>query len=244
MPSPDRSPVTGPGPLLASGRDADIFAYGDRLVLRRSRVGRSMVTEARVMEYARDHGYPVPAVDHLNDDGTDLVMQRIDGPSMVEGIGRRPWTLAANGALLGDLHRRLHEIAAPHWLTQVPGDDGSSLLHLDLHPLNVLLGPSGPVVIDWTNAARGDGSIDLALTWVLMSAGEIPASRVMAAVMGRARRRLISSFLDGFDREAVRAVLRAVVERKVTDPHMSEAEQSRMWSLVDREEGRGSAPPG
>ena len=52
--------VTGPGPLIASGRDADIFAYGDdeRLVLRRARSGRSMETEARIMEYVRAEGYP------------------------------------------------------------------------------------------------------------------------------------------------------------------------------------------
>ena len=66
LPARDRTPVTGPGPLIASGRDADIYAYGEGLVLRRSRAGRSMETEARLMAYARDHGYPVPAVDHLS----------------------------------------------------------------------------------------------------------------------------------------------------------------------------------
>jgi len=70
--------VTSLGPLIAAGRDADIFAYGDRLVLRRSRQGRSMMAEAKVMEYVRGHGYPVPAIDHLSDDGTDLVMERDD----------------------------------------------------------------------------------------------------------------------------------------------------------------------
>jgi tRNA A-37 threonylcarbamoyl transferase component Bud32 len=51
------------------------------LVLRRSRHGRSMAGEARIMEYVRQHGYPVPAVEQVSDDGTELVMQRIDGPS-------------------------------------------------------------------------------------------------------------------------------------------------------------------
>ena len=41
--------MTEPGPLLASGRDADIFEYGSGLVLRRTRTGRSLEAEARVM---------------------------------------------------------------------------------------------------------------------------------------------------------------------------------------------------
>ncbi len=223
------------GPLIASGRDADIFGYGDGLVLRRSRQGRSMAAEAKVMEYVRSHGYPVPAVDHLSDDGTDLIMQRIDGPSIVEAIRRKPWTLWANGALLGELHRRLHQIPGPEWIAAVPGNDGTSLLHLDLHPLNVILGPSGPMVIDWTNAARGDGAIDVALAWVLMTAAEIPGSRVKAKVLGRARGFLVGAFLAGFELAPVRAVLGEVVERKCSDPNMSEAEQRRMREMAQRE---------
>jgi aminoglycoside phosphotransferase (APT) family kinase protein len=233
--------VSGAGPLIASGRDSDIFAYGDsgRLVLRRSRNGRSLATEARTMEYVRSHGYPVPAVDHLGEGGTDLVMERVEGPSMVELLGRRPWTLRANGALLGDLHRRLHEIPAPDWLAPGPGPGGDSFLHLDLHPLNVLMGPSGPVVIDWPNARRGVPDFDVALSWVLMTAGEIPGNRLRAALMGRARGFLVESFLRGFDRAAVGATVRAVVEWKVLDPHISEVEQARMWDLVGRAEAPG-----
>ena len=64
---PDR--VIEPGPLLAAGRDADIFEYGSGLVLRRSREGRSMAREAQVMEYVRSQGFPVPAVEEVSDDG-------------------------------------------------------------------------------------------------------------------------------------------------------------------------------
>jgi aminoglycoside phosphotransferase (APT) family kinase protein len=226
--------VTGPGPLIASGRDADIYAYGDGLVLRRSRAGRSMETEARLMAYARDHGYPVPAVDHLSDDGTDLIMERIEGASMVEVLGKKPWSLRSQGTLLAELHRRLHLIPAPDWLRSLPGSEGTALLHLDLHPLNVLLGPSGPVVIDWPNAARGDPAVDVALSWVLMTAGEIPGGRLKAALMGRARGLLVGAFLRDFDLAPVRAVLRATVEAKCADAHLSEDEKRRMWAVVAR----------
>jgi aminoglycoside phosphotransferase (APT) family kinase protein len=112
-------------------------------------------------------------------------------------------------------------------------------VHLDLHPLNVLIGPSGPVVIDWSNATRGDGAIDVALAWVLMVAGERPSRRLQAAVMDRARGVLVAAFLSGFDLEPVRATLRAVVEWKVKDAHMSEAECRGMWEVVRQAEAAG-----
>lgn len=52
--------VHDPGPLSATGRDANIYEYDPGLVLRRSRAGRSMANEARTMAYLRQSGYPVP----------------------------------------------------------------------------------------------------------------------------------------------------------------------------------------
>jgi aminoglycoside phosphotransferase (APT) family kinase protein len=224
--------VTEPGELLASGRDSDIFEYGRGLVLRRSRAGHSMAVEARTMEHARAHGYPVPAVDQISDDGTDLVMERVDGPSMFAALSRRPWTVRQQGRLLAELHQRLHEIPAPEWVADAPFGSGDRLLHLDLHPLNVILSAKGPVVIDWPNARRGDANADVALTWVLLAAGGMPTNRVKAAVLGLGRRLLINGLLARFDLDAVRGQLADVVDWKVQDPHMSATEQQGMRSLV------------
>ena len=223
-----------PGPLLATGRDSSIFEYGPGLVLRRSRHGRSMVTEAKTMEYARSHGYPVPAVEELSADGTDLVMERIDGPSMMTVLSRRPWTVRQQGTVLADLHRRLHEIPAPGWVAAF--GDGDRLLHSDLHPLNVIMSPKGPVVIDWPNAVRGGGASDVALTWVLMAAGGIPAGRVKAALLGHGRALFINSFLRGFDLAVVRARLAEVVDWKLNDANMTPAERQAMTNLVHANE--------
>ena len=220
------------GELLASGRDSDIFEYGPGLVLRRSREGHSMAVEARTMEHARAHGYPVPAVDQISDDGTDLVMERVDGPSMFVALGRQPWTVRHQGRVLAELHQRLHEIPAPEWVADAPFGSGDRLLHLDLHPLNVILSAKGPVVIDWPNARRGDGNADVALTWVLLAAGGMPTGRAKAAVLGRGRQLLIKGLLAPFDLASVRALLADVVEWKVKDPHMSATEQQGMRSLV------------
>ena len=224
--------VMDPGPLLASGRDSDIFEYGPGLVLRRSRAGRSLVGEARVMEHVRARGFPVPAVEEVSADGLDMVMERIEGPDMVALMSSRPWTIPRLGRMLADLHATLHELAAPDWLADAPVGHGERLLHLDLHPLNVMLSPRGPVVIDWAGACRGDPVVDVALAWVLMAAGEVPTGRIIGLILARARAALLKSFLGPVDIDAIRPVLRDVVAWKVTDPHMSAAEQARMWEVV------------
>ncbi len=225
--------MQAPGRLLASGREADIYAFGDGLVLRRSRVGRSMALEAKTMAYARDLGYPVPAVDSISDDGIELVMERIEGVSMVEAIASRPWRLRRYGRTLADLHRRLHVLPAPPWVPPAPcGDAGDRLLHLDLHPLNVLVTRTGPVVIDWTHGSAGHPDTDVGLTWVLLVAGSIDAGPVMRRMIRRSRAVLVSSFLADFDTEVVRRQLASVVAWKAEDAHMSPAECEVMRSLV------------
>jgi aminoglycoside phosphotransferase (APT) family kinase protein len=225
---------------LAAGRDADIFEYGRGLVLRRSRAGRSLTDEARVMEYVRSQGYPVPAVEEVSDDGFDMVMERIEGTDMVAAITKRPWTIPRQGRVLADLHRQLHELIAPDWLPGAPVGGGDRLLHLDLHPLNVMIGPRGPVVIDWTGACRGDPAVDVALAWVLMRAGDVPTGWLLGKMLGRARSVLIKSFLGPFDLDVVKRSLHDVVTWKTLDPHMSLGEQDRMWQVVG--EAGGSIP--
>jgi aminoglycoside phosphotransferase (APT) family kinase protein len=199
-----------------------------------------MVAEARIMEHVRSQGYPVPAVEELSDDGEAMVIERIDGGDMVAAMTKRPWTIAGQGRVLADLHRRLHELTAPDWLHDAPVGRGDRVLHLDLHPLNVMMSPSGPAVIDWSNACRGDPAVDVALAWVLMAAGEVPAGRLIASILSHARSVLVKSFLGSVDVDAAKQVLREVVAWKVLDPHMSAAEQARMLKVVE-EAGRVSS---
>lgn len=184
------------------------------------------------MEYARSQGYPVPAVEEVSEDGLDMVMEHIQGTDMVATMAKRPWTISRQGRLLADLHRQLHELSAPGWLHDAPVGCGDRLLHLDLHPLNVMMGPRGPVVIDWTNACRGDPAVDVALAWVLIEAGEVPTSRLLLTILGRARSVLVKNFLRAFDVDVVKQILGDVVAWKTLDPHMSVNEQDRMWQVV------------
>jgi aminoglycoside phosphotransferase (APT) family kinase protein len=200
-----------------------------------------MVQEALTMEYLRGEGYPVPAVEEVSADGGDLVMERIDGPSMVEALGREPWAVRRQARVLADLHRRLHEVRPPDFLGPAPVGRGTCVVHMDLHPLNVIVGQRGPVVIDWTNASIGDPAVDVGLAWVLMSAGEIPVGRVVGTLLGWGRALLVNGFIARFDRDDVARKLREIVAWKVRDPHMSPGEVAAMWRVVDRAEARTGA---
>ncbi len=224
------------GPLLASGRDSDIFEYGAGLVLRRSRGNRSMTSEARIMDFVREQGFPVPAIHEISSDGTELIMERIVGPSMLTVLGQRPWAISSQAALLAGLHQGLHRIPAPDWVRDAPGGTGNQLLHLDLHPNNIMIGATGPVVIDWSNAARGDGDTDVALTWVLLASAGVPAGRATSALLGLARSSLVRMFLKDFDLDRVKVQLPAVVEWKLTDPNMDSDERAAMRKLLVRAE--------
>jgi hypothetical protein len=234
------------GRLIASGRDSDIFDHGAGTVLRRARDGRSIAFEARTMEYVRSCGFPVPAIESVSDDGTEIVMERIDGPSMVDAMSRRPWprSLRRHGHVLADLHRRLHAVAAPPWMPGAPVrgrvDRGAGcVLHLDLHPLYGIMGRRGPVVVDWANACAGDADVDVALAWVLIASGELPFGRVKAALVGRGRSSFLGGFLERCDVDAAVEVLDSVVAWKVTDRNMSDAERRRMRAVAS---AAGAAP--
>jgi aminoglycoside phosphotransferase (APT) family kinase protein len=164
-------------------------------------------------------------------DGVDLVMERVDGPTMLDDIGERPWRMVRHARLLADLHTRLGRIPAPDWLRPgpVPGD---RVVHLDLHPNNVILTASGPVVIDWTNASAGTPGSDVATSWVIMACAEIPGPRWKATLLGSFRKILVSTFLRRAGREAAVADLAAVAEWKGHDQNMQPDEVAAIRRLV------------
>ncbi|WP_306215191.1 phosphotransferase [Actinoplanes sp. RD1] len=146
------------GPLIASGREADVYEYGAGKVLRRYRRDADVTGEADAMRYLAGQGYPVPEV--FEAAGADLVLERLTGPTMAQSLIAEELSIAEGAALLADLHRRLHAIEP---------EPGVCVIHLDLHPENVLLTGRGPVVIDWCNVRLGDGDFDLALTALILA---------------------------------------------------------------------------
>lgn len=224
--------VDAPGPLIASGRAADVFAYGDGLVLRRYRSDHDCAYEAALMRHVRSHGYPVPEV--MDVDGRDLVMQRIDGPTMLRDLSSKPWRLFRHARTLAGLQQRLHDIPAPDWLKR-KHDTGTSIVHLDLHPDNVMLSSDGPVVIDWSNGGLGDPDVEVADLWLVMSSAAVPGSRLARMIAGAGRTVFLNAILRHFDRAAIIAGLDVAYANRSRDRNMSDAELAKMRALIERE---------
>ncbi|HZT85969.1 MAG TPA: phosphotransferase [Gaiellaceae bacterium] len=208
--------------LLAAGRASEIFDLGAGRVLRRFKTGGEPEREALVMRHARRHGYPVPDVLRVRADA--LVLEKVEGPTMWQAACDEPSTVPEHAATLARLHAELHELEAPAGLAVV--GRGERLLHLDLHPANVILSRDGPVVIDWTNARRGEPAFDVALTWV------IGATSTGLGPLGRP---FTSRFLAHFDQEEVRNELRAAAEYRLADRNVRDEERRAIRELVAEE---------
>jgi aminoglycoside phosphotransferase (APT) family kinase protein len=209
------------GLSVGSGRSADVYEYGEGWVLRRYRQARDTAREVAAMEHARSHGYPAPAAEALSE--TDIVMERVTGRTMLDDLGRRPWLVPTHAGTLAELHTRLHVIEAPGWLP-APLGEGTSLLHLDLHPENVILTGSGPVVIDWPNAARGPGAADVAHTSIVVACSLPPTTLYRRALAVAGRRLFLELFLRRFDRGAIDDALAAAGAYRLANRSLPERE--------------------
>ncbi|MGM1062975.1 phosphotransferase [Saccharothrix sp. Mg75] len=190
--------------LLASGREADVYLRPDGLLVKRDRAGRDPGPEAELMRYLRGHGIPVPRVADVSE--TDLVMEYVPGPRMSQELDARPWRASALGRELAELHHRLDDVRPPDFLGAGDGG-GGGLVHLDLHPGNVVMGPEGAVVVDWACAARGDRRVDVAMSWLAIAVAPLrPLKRL-------ARARFLRGFLSGTDAGVRRAMPTAAAIR-------------------------------
>jgi Ser/Thr protein kinase RdoA (MazF antagonist) len=194
------------GALLGVGRTAEVYAWAPGFVLKLYRDGfpRDWVAhEARLTRLVHDAGQPAPAVGELVEvDGRPgYVCERLDGPSMLDALQRRPWRAGSTGRELARLHLRLHGSAAPPELPSLTerlaqnirhprsalGDlaepavaalealpAGDALCHYDFHPGNVLGAGQGARVIDWLTAGRGPAAADVARTLLLLESPFLP----------------------------------------------------------------------
>jgi predicted Ser/Thr protein kinase len=219
-----------PGRPLAAGRSANVYDLGGGRIMRRYHDrSRSAEREAEIISWAGQHGVPVPEV--FDADGPVIVMEKVDGPTMLADLARCPWRLFRHAASLARLHQQVHAAPALDWLRAPFGDHGT-LLHTDLHPDNVLLSPRGPVVIDWESASRGPAEADLALCWVVVAMSSVPGSAWQQGV-GRAGQRI---FANAVLRHAGMRVddtwLARAARFRLDDPHLLEVEAVRIRRLL------------
>lgn len=160
--------------------------------------------EAMTMRLVRAAGLPVPAVHGItNVEGRQgIVMERIPGPTMLEAMMKQPWMLRRHARTLAELHVRLHCSSVPslpllrlevwYGIAHASGipmpvkqalfteflrlPRGTSVCHYDLHPMNIIMSPAGPVIIDWEGAGTGYPLLDVARSWLLMRHAVLPTS--------------------------------------------------------------------
>lgn len=198
--------------LIGQGRTAEIFEWGQGQALRLYRAGASrhwVQRELRAFRLVNEAGIPSPAV-YLSDldDGLiaiegrlGFVMDRIDGPTMLQVLTRRPWKLWPFAHALAGFHLSMHEQVISDlpsqrdrfhrvidFLADELGntittrlrnnldqlDDGGAVCHGDFHPDNVILSDRGPIIIDLGPASAGAPAADVAWTVYLFRHGGYP----------------------------------------------------------------------
>lgn len=123
---------------------------------------------------------PVPRVldrAELGDDSA-VLLERLPGHPAAHLVQQGPDPARAAGRACGAVHAKLAAVAAPAALPAVSDEHcgdipaaGSRVLHLDLHPFNILVNDDGDVtgVLDWANAASGDPVLDRARSWSILT---------------------------------------------------------------------------
>jgi len=214
-----------PGPLLAAGETADVFALDEHHVLRRYRAGRDASPEVELLRHVVAHGFPAPAVHQAS--GPDLVMERLHGPTLLQALAAGEVPIADAAAILTDLHSRLHAITPPDgWAPDEPDSwplvvSGPVIVHLDLHPGNVILTEDhGPALVDWTNARTGTAELDVSLTALIIAEVAVDAG----GVYSQAARALLAAFLHATDVDPLTA-LDAAAALRAADPSLVPGER-------------------
>lgn len=238
LPVPAQDPGTphptdeGPGPLLTAGFSADVYALSETQVLRRYRSGRDAGAEAELMRYALAHGFPVPKAVHVG--GPDLVLERLHGPTLLQALAAGVTSLHEGAQIMTDLHRQLHRIPAPTgW--SAPGTTdwphvtgGDVVVHLDLHPGNIVLSEShGPMLVDWANARTGTAELDVALSALILAEVAVDAG----GEYSEAARVLLAAFLAGTHLD-VRPALRDAAALRAQDPALVAGERELLGEAL------------
>jgi hypothetical protein len=119
-----------------------------------------------------------------------VIYERIDGPTMTKYLEAHPFKVIEMARILAELQAENHR----HHLPDLPSQDerlrrnlqhspelpedlrkaalaildhlpnGRALCHRDLHPNNIIISGTGPVIIDWESATCGNPGADIALT--------------------------------------------------------------------------------
>lgn len=215
---------------IAVGRTAEIYAYEDEKVLKLffPTVPRSWIEkEIDTGRHIQATQLPVPKVyERVElDDRVGVVYERIEGPSLLNELARKPWNTVRYARLLANLHVQVHEVNAPPNLeTQkdwarggIPEteklsenlrervldlldsmSEGNELCHGDFHPGNIIMTRRGPIIIDWMTVSRGVGYGDVARAATILEAAKAPEGTPMRWLLEWVRKLFLTAYLKTY----------------------------------------------
>lgn len=222
-------------PLIARGGQAEIYDYGDGKVLRVAKRPQDFDRiryEYSVYSSLAESGLSVPRAHELVsvDGAPAILMDKVEGSSMMDGIARNPFQLAARARELARLHLGLRRFRVPKGLTptkakaefcinhsQILSDmtkqrilevlkglpEGDALCHGDFHPGNIICNGGKYYIIDWVGASCGDFCADVAHTCILLRVvPRVPhMSRAMHLIQKRVGRSIADRYLTSVSTE-------------------------------------------
>lgn len=196
--------------------------HDGRAALRLFPRGREEAAEREVLAQraAGDAGVPVPEIlrQGIWEGRPALLLSWLPGQTVLDALYRDPRRARVVGLRCGRVLARVHgarpagrlRALAHDWLSWQAPDAPllaalrnislrrDALLHLDYHPLNVMIhGGRISGVLDWANAALGDPRADVARALALSTLAPIPDNPDAAALLTR-RRRFAHGLLLGY----------------------------------------------
>ena len=190
------------GEKISEGVSADVHAWAPGQVVKLFKSGvspRLSRHEARMTGVMFAAGAPAPEVfGEVTLEGRfGIVMQRFDGPTLLQLTRNGAVTREQAGAILAALGLSVHSIPPPpgmlslrdwvnawleggasllpiHIVTGIRAlierlSPGGALCHGDVHPGNVIMTTEGPRLIDWMGPVRAPAAFDLAVSHICLT---------------------------------------------------------------------------
>ena len=191
-----------PGEKIGEGASADVHAWAPGQVVKLFKSGVPLRLSRHEMHTTRAvfaAGAPAPEVfGTVTVEGRfGIVLQRFDGPTLLQLTRAGAMTRGQAGAILATLGLAVHKTPAPPdvltlhdwvdaWLRSASGalpqpidtgiralierlPPGDALCHGDLHPANVIMTAEGPRLIDWTGSVCAPAAYDLGVSHILLT---------------------------------------------------------------------------
>ncbi|MCR8635179.1 phosphotransferase family protein [Paenibacillus radicis (ex Xue et al. 2023)] len=190
------------GRLLARGRTAEVFEWGEtkvlKLFLKDDNVNQEMTNTTIINQI----GLPAAEVFELVEieDRKGIIYERIVGSTLMRLIEPTESSLSKHAKVMAALHAEIHRATHKHppnlkqeltkkinrlnhitienrteiirLLDNLPA--AHTICHYDFHPDNIIMSPRGPIIVDWFNTLVGNPNADIMRTLLMLRSHALP----------------------------------------------------------------------